>query len=141
MPYHNLFTQLLFYLPVGICPFNTLISSFSCFIYLFYLVLVIIFMFLLSCRNLKKSLQSISPLILLGFGRLISTTGVDYQVSCIFFFFFLLMPWLYRILLCSYMLGYFVNYTLKGSDSKNIYLYTLYMEITSITSLVLIYHL
>ncbi|XP_078160198.1 transferases, transferring acyl groups [Carex rostrata] len=30
--------------------------------------------------NLKKSLQSISPLILLGFGRLISTTGVDYQV-------------------------------------------------------------
>ncbi|KAJ1688324.1 hypothetical protein LUZ63_019714 [Rhynchospora breviuscula] len=30
--------------------------------------------------NLKAALQSISPLILLGFGRLISTTGVDYQV-------------------------------------------------------------
>ncbi|KAJ3704330.1 hypothetical protein LUZ61_008035 [Rhynchospora tenuis] len=30
--------------------------------------------------NLKAALQSTSPLILLGFGRLISTTGVDYQV-------------------------------------------------------------
>ncbi|KAJ4821513.1 GPI-anchored wall transfer protein 1 [Rhynchospora pubera] len=30
--------------------------------------------------NVKAALQSISPLILLGFGRLISTTGVDYQV-------------------------------------------------------------
>ncbi|KAJ3673364.1 hypothetical protein LUZ60_006738 [Juncus effusus] len=30
--------------------------------------------------NLKDSIKSISPLILLGFGRLISTTGVDYQV-------------------------------------------------------------
>ncbi|KAJ3700048.1 hypothetical protein LUZ61_003753 [Rhynchospora tenuis] len=30
--------------------------------------------------NLKAALQSISPSILLGFGRLISTTGVDYQV-------------------------------------------------------------
>ncbi|XP_042506290.1 uncharacterized protein At4g17910, partial [Macadamia integrifolia] len=33
-----------------------------------------------SSRSWKVAVQSISPLILLGFGRIIFTTGVDYQV-------------------------------------------------------------
>lgn len=53
-------------------------------VFLFYLFTYLCF--LLLCRSLKAALQSISPLILLGFSRLISTTGVDYQVSSVLFF-------------------------------------------------------
>uniref|UniRef100_A0A453CFS5 Uncharacterized protein n=1 Tax=Aegilops tauschii subsp. strangulata TaxID=200361 RepID=A0A453CFS5_AEGTS len=35
-------------------------------------------------RRWKAALKSISPLVFLGFARLISTSGVDYQV--LFFF-------------------------------------------------------
>lgn len=40
--------------------------------------------FIFPPRNWKAAIKSISPLILLGLGRLVFTTGVDYQVGDLF---------------------------------------------------------
>lgn len=42
---------------------------------------LIFFFLLFSFRKLKTAVQSTSPLIILGFSRLLSTKGVDYQVK------------------------------------------------------------
>jgi hypothetical protein len=46
-------------------------------------VIMILFFFSFSCsfRSWRTALQSTSPLIILGFARLVSTAGVDYQVE------------------------------------------------------------
>lgn len=56
-------------------------NSFSC----ASILMLVAFLFACPCslRKWKTALKSTSPLILLGFGRLVFTAGVDYQVEYI----------------------------------------------------------
>lgn len=67
-----------------VCKCHWSISGFFCAKYSYHHVANIKFQFMFS-RRLMAVLRSISPLVILGFGRLIFTTGVDYQVEIFLF--------------------------------------------------------